>query len=379
MIQPFKKLIVDNITPFTIFKYNLILIDLQIFNSQRGKSYEMIRMTILRTALLLPFLMTLAPIAHSFDWVPTDGEIKKYRQSWNPLSHGPILLQSVDTQPKGQLSVREFFFSQIGESSFGNRFSFATDSKNGPAHLYQISPSVNAAYGLSNHVEVGAALSMNTFWANQNGTRTSDTSFGDVSLVMKYRPIIQDPDSWRPSITHFSQIVLPTSRWTGAERPPGGFSPLGRLPSTRFGEYGITQGIMTRKNFEPIRISAAVFYTYAVPGESGGRTTYSGDVINTRLIFEHIVDAKNGLGYNIELSTLHGTTWRADGHPVTSGQLKGFSIVGVEPALQWNFSQNWMVAAGCLFTVAGHNAMNAIYPNISVFWFWDKSGKIVMR
>lgn len=339
----------------------------------------MSRLTILRAVLTFSLLMAITPFAHSFDWVPTDEEIKKYRQSWNPLSHGPILLQSVDTQPKGQLSVREFFFSQIGESSFGNQLSFATDSKNSPVHLYQISPSVNAAYGLSNHVEVGAALSMNTFWANQNGTRTSDTSFGDVSLVMKYRPIIQDPDSWRPSITHFTQIVLPTSRWTGAERPPGGFSPLGRLPSTRFGEYGITQGIMTRKNFEPIRISAAVFYTYAVPGESGGRTTYSGDVINTRLIFEHIVDPKNGFGYNIELSTLHGTTWRADGHQITSGQLKGFSIIGVEPALQWNFSQKWMVAAGCLLTVAGQNAMNAIYPNVSVFWFWDKSGKIVMR
>jgi len=24
--------------------------------------------------------------AHSFDWVPTDEEIKKYRQSWNPFS-----------------------------------------------------------------------------------------------------------------------------------------------------------------------------------------------------------------------------------------------------------------------------------------------------
>lgn len=339
----------------------------------------MTRTTILRAALLLSLLTTVPPIAHSFDWVPTDEEIKKYRQSWNPLSHGPVLLQSVDTQPKGQLSIREFLFSQIGDSSFGNTLSFATDSKSGPVRLSQISPSVNAAYGLSNHVEVGAALSMNTFWANQNGTRTSDTSFGDVSLVMKYRPIIQDPDSWRPSITHFSQIVLPTSRWTGAERPPGGFSPLGRLPSTRFGEYGITQGIMARKNLEPIRISAAVFYTYAVPGESGGRTTYSGDVINTRLIFEHILDAKHGFGYNLELSTLHGTTWRADGHQVTSGQLRGFTIVGVEPALQWNFSQNWMVAAGCLFTVAGQNAMNAIYPNVSVFWFWDKSGKIVMR
>lgn len=339
----------------------------------------MTRAAIIRLALAFQLFIAMTPATHAFDWVPTDEEIKKYRQSWNPLSHGPVLLQSVDTQPKGQLSVREFFFSQIGEHSFGNRLNFTSDSSNGPVHLYQISPSVNAAYGLSNHVEVGAALSMNTFWANQNGTRTSGTSVGDVSLVIKYRPVIQSPDSWKPSITHFTQIVLPTSRWTGAERPPGGFSPLGRLPSTRFGEYGITQGLMARKNLNPLRISAAVFYSYAVPGENGGSATYAGDVINTRLIFEHILDDKNGFGYNIEVSTLHGTTWRADGHQVNSGQLKGFSIVGVEPALQWNFSQNWMMAAGCLFTVAGQNAINAIYPNVSVFWFWDKSGKVIMR
>ncbi|MDP1767499.1 MAG: hypothetical protein Q8L74_01710, partial [Nitrospirota bacterium] len=184
---------------------------------------------------------------------------------------------------------------------------------------------------------------------------------------------------WRPSVTHYTQVVLPTSRWTDAEKPPGGFSPLGRLPSTRFGEYGLTQGLMTRKNFEPIRISAALFYTYAAPGESGGRNTYTGDIVNTRLIFEHILDDKNGFGYNIEVSTLHGLTWRADGHAVNAGQKNGFTIVGVEPALQWNFSQNWLVAVGCQFTVAGQNAINAIYPNLSVFWFWDKSGKIVMR
>ena len=31
--------------------------------------------------------------ALSFDWVPTDEEIKKYRQSWNPFSEGPLLIQ----------------------------------------------------------------------------------------------------------------------------------------------------------------------------------------------------------------------------------------------------------------------------------------------
>ena len=338
------------------------------------------RNILLSSLTLLVFTMTAIPSQSSaVDWVPTDEEIKKYRESWNPLSHGPVLLQAVDTQPKGQLSIREFLFSQIGESSFGNRLSGPTDSKNGPIHLYQVSPSINTAYGLTNHIELGAAISMNSFWANQNGQKTSSTGFGDTSLIMKYRPIIQDPGGWRPSVTHYTQVVLPTSRWADAEKPPGGFSPLGRLPSTRFGEYGLTQGLMTRKILEPIRISAAVFYTYAAPGESNGRNAYTGDVVNTRLIFEHILDDKNGFGYNIEVSTLHGLTWRADGHEVNAGQKNGFTIIGVEPALQWNISQSWLVAVGCQFTVAGQNAINAIYPNVSVFWFWDKSGKIVMR
>jgi hypothetical protein len=95
---------------------------------------------ILLNSLALFFLTaTVVPAPSSApDWVPTDEEIKKYRQSWNPLSHGPVLLQAVDTQPKGQLSIREFLFSQIGESSFGNRLSLPTDSKNGPVHLYQV-------------------------------------------------------------------------------------------------------------------------------------------------------------------------------------------------------------------------------------------------
>jgi hypothetical protein len=319
------------------------------------------------------------PPSSALDWVPTDEEIKKYRQSWNPLSHGPILLQAVDIQPKGQLSIREFLFSQIGESSFGNRLSGPTDSNNGPVHLYQVSPSVSASYGLTNHIELGAAFSMNSFWARKDGESTSSTGFGDTSLIMKYRPIIQDPGGWRPSLTHFTQVVLPTSRWADAEKPPGGFSPLGRLPSTRFGEYGLTQGLMTRKILQPIRVSAAVFYTYAAPGDNAGTTTYTGDIVNTRLIFEHILNDKTGFGYNIEISTLHGLTWRADGHDINAGQKSGFTIIGVEPALQWNFSQNWLVAVGCEFTVAGQNAINAIYPNLSVFWYWDKSGKVVMR
>lgn len=317
---------------------------------------------------------------YAWDWVPSEQDIQKYRKSWNPFSHGPILLQAVDIQPKGQLCIREFIFSQIGEHSYGNRLSFPTERKNGPVHLYAVSPSANSAYGISDHIELGVAVSLNSFWARQKGNVTTDTGLGDTSLIMKYRPIVQDPDGWQPSITHFSQIVLPTSRWvTGTERPPGGFTPLGRLPNTRFGELGITEGVMFRKNLQPFRINAAVFYTYSAPGSDAGMTTYTGDVINARLILEHILDDKKGFGYNIEFSGLHGTTWRADGHSINRGQRSGFNTLGIEPAIQWRMGEHWVAAAGVLFTVAGQNAIDSIYPNISIFWYWSKTGKVIMR
>ncbi|WP_447977093.1 hypothetical protein [Candidatus Nitrospira bockiana] len=345
----------------------------------------MISLFRLRVFFLSPLLLLTAT---GFSWVPSEQEIQAYRKSWNPFSHGPILLQAVDIQPRGQLSIRPFLFSQIGEHSYGNRLTFATDRRNGPVHLYALAPSLNAAYGLTNHVEVGVASSLNAFWARDSesfnkgrgGPMTADTGLGDTSLIVKYRPTIQDPTGWRPSITLFSQLVLPTSRWiTGTEKPPGGFAPFGRLPNTRFGELGLTEGVMYRKNLQPFRVSAAVFYTYAAPGHQGVTTTYTGDVINTRLIVEHLLNDKKGFGYNLEFLTLHGLTWRADGHEINTGQKSGFSVFGVEPVIQYKFSESLVAAAGILFVVAGQNAIDAIHPNFSIFWYWSKTGKVLMR
>lgn len=334
-------------------------------------------------------LSTPTPL-NAFDWVPSDEEIRKYRRSWNPFSHGPVLISAVDIQPEGQLHVRPFIYSQISEKSYGNQLAFPTDRKDGPVHLYSVQhPFIQSAYGLTDHIELGVATSVATFWANDStgfnkgkgGPWTTNTGLGDTSLVVKYRPIVQDPDSWQPSVTSFTQLVLPTGVWfMGTEKPPGGFAPLGRFPATQFGALGITEGIMFRKNDKPFRVSGGVFYTYAFPGSSEGITTYTPDIINTRLVFEHILDDKRGLGYNIELIGLHGLTWRADGHAINRGQQSGFNILGIEPAIQWRFGDsNFVGAAGVLFTVAGQNTSDSIYPNFSIFWYWSKTGKVIMR
>ncbi len=52
-------------------------------------------------------------VAQAWDWVPTDEEIKKYRQGWNPFSNGPMFISGVDIHPKGQFTAHPFIFSQI--------------------------------------------------------------------------------------------------------------------------------------------------------------------------------------------------------------------------------------------------------------------------
>lgn len=341
----------------------------------------------LAALLVLEAMTYCLPSAQAFDWTPTDAEITAYRRSWNPLSEGPLLLQAVDIHPAGQLSIRPFVFSQISEKNFGNQLGLPTARRDGPSHLYAISPLATMAYGLTNHVELGIATSLNSFWnknsaqanAGGGGPWTTDTGLGDLSLVVKYRPVVQDPDSARPSITFYTQVVLPTSRWAGTERPPGGLAPLGRLPATRFGEYGITEGITFRKNLRPFRLSGGLYYTYAAPGSDGGHTTYTGDVINTRLVFEHFLDDTQGLAYNLEFVTYHSLTYRLDGQSLNRGQRAGSTVIGVEPAIQYRLSQSWVGAFGVLFTVAGQNTLDAVYPNFSFQWYWNKSGKAVMR
>lgn len=348
----------------------------------RSRQIIVIAFSVLSSLLVSPSLST------AFEWTPSDSEIQKYRKSWNPFSEGPLLLQAVDIHPKGQLSVRPFVFSQISEKSYGNRLSVATDNKNNSSHLYSVAPLLTVTYGITDHLELGGATSWNVFWARdaqafnqgQGGPVTTNTGLGDFSLVLKYRPIVQDPDSARPSVTLYNQIVLPTGRWfTGTERPPGGFAPLGRLPATRFGELGFTEGVTVRKNDKPYRISGGVYYTYSAPGSDAGQTTYVGDIINTRLAFEHFLDDKRGFAYTIELATLHTLTWRADGHARNRGNLSGSTVIGIEPGIQYRFSDAWVGGVGVLFTAAGQNAPDSIYPNFAIQWYWSKSGKVQMR
>lgn len=327
---------------------------------------------------LLASLPTIGPAA-AFEFFPSNEEILSYRKSWNPLSNGPILLSAVDINPKGQFHSQYFVFGEIGHQMFEN--TLTTHRNDSSFHLAAAEPLLTLGYGLTDHLEFDAAFTGVYFDSSQataagNRTSTSTVGLGDTALYLKYRPIIQNPNSWRPSITIYSQLGLPTSDWAGTRPIPGGFSPLGKLPATSFGALTLTEGLLFRKNLQPFRFSGGVFYTYAVPGHSAG-TTYQGDIVNTRFIAEYIVNEERGFGFNLEFVTVHGIPGRLDGHAVTVTP-SGFNLFGIEPAVQYKFG-SIVGAAGVLFTLAGQNDIAAVYPNISLYYYWDKHGTGVMR
>lgn len=161
----------------------------------------------------------------TWKWVPTEEEIHKYRRSWNPMTHGPILNTGIDIQPKGQFLVQPFVFGEIGHERFTNHFGrTVTDS---PFHLRAVAPTLIFAYGITDHFELNVAPSW--LWFNSSQTRDADgrtiqeeNDVGDTTIYLKYRPIVQDPETARPSVTIYNGVTLPSSQWFGTKGIPGG-------------------------------------------------------------------------------------------------------------------------------------------------------------
>jgi hypothetical protein len=315
-------------------------------------------------------------VGSAFDWVPTDDELNRYHKSWNPRTHGANYSEDADLVLQGQWSIRTYVQGQIGHGNFENNSTSRAAAT--PFSPDAVEPDLIVNYGLTKHLNVELSMS-GIYWRSENtdsDNRKSGSGIGTTSVILKYRPIVQNPDSWRPSASLYSKLSLPTNQWFGTPSIPGGFTPMSRVPSSRFGSVAVTEGILTRKNLEPFRISGDIFYTYNSPGQEHGSRIYGGDLLSTRLSLEHVLHDNTGFGYLLELATLHQLSTRLDGHSVNSTPAT-FWLMGIQPAIEYKFlhresGAHLVGALGVMFTVAGHEDVRAIYPNISLKYFFDE-------
>jgi hypothetical protein len=164
-----------------------------------------------------------------------------------------LIASNADVTRQGQWFVRAYVQGMIGSGDPQTNSSSQTVAT--PFSPDAVAPAVTLYYGLSRDVMAGLGVSA-VYWSSSTPEadgRTAGSGIGTTNLIIKYRPIVQDPDSWKPSIAIYSRSSLPTNRWFGRPEIPGGFTLLSRVSSSRFGAVAVTEGILFRKNFEPFR------------------------------------------------------------------------------------------------------------------------------
>jgi hypothetical protein len=325
-------------------------------------------------------LLCVSPLPASAD--DGDSAIARYRKLWNPFSAGPELVSSADVQPSGQLFVRPYIYSELAYAQYGN-WSASTTPLN--QKLISIAPQVELSVGILSWLEYEMYVPETSWWQLSGSATTARSStgsgLGDITAFVKGRFHVQQADSWVPSLTEVLFMTFPTSDWfgpVGTSPIPGGFAPLGRLPSTHFGSPELTDAILFRKNFQPFRVSGGVYYSYGLPSSKAGVSQDFGDIFQYRLAVERFLDDAQGFAFALELVGVHGLPFRLDGKPVDAGHT-GFGLIGLQPTIEYNFTDRVVGAAGVLFTAAGYNDVTAAYPNLSVYYYWNPRGKVVAR
>lgn len=299
-------------------------------------------------------------------------------RQWNPLSAGPQLLSSPGVQAAGQMFVRLYGFSELGYAQYGGGWSF-TPTRSLARRLIAVSPQIELDYGLLPWMELGLYASEASWWQSSGHglPAASGNGLADTTPYVKFRLHVQRLDDPFPWIASMFLVALPTSDWAGplgTPPIPGGFAPLGRLPATHFGAPELTEALLFRENVRPFRFAAGLYYSYALPGDGHAY----GDIFQYRMTFEHFLNDERGLAYAVEVIGLHGLPFRLDGQAVNSGT-QGFGVLGIQPTIEYNLTDHVIGALGVLFNVLGKSDIAALYPNLSIYYYWSPSGRVEAR
>ena len=303
--------------------------------------------------------------------------LSAYRHSWNPLTSGPDLMPQADTLPEGEFNVRFFMYGRLTQAQYSDSGGI-TGLPPGFSQT-QLLDLFAMFYGLEQNTELVFLPSVVTTFSTEDGSSLNGAGLNDLTLGIKHRWIIQDPDTARPSFATALLVTLPLTSWLGTPVPAGGLPPINVVPSTHFGSPSLTLVSMVRKNVKPLRLIGDLYYTFGFPGSlsatPGAAPAYSqfGDLAQYRLGIEDVVDDKSGLGFILEIAGLSGLPFSVDGMAVNTHP-SSFNLVGVQPTIEYNLTPRLAASFGVLLPAFGNNEYLATTPNFSL-WYYFQGGQ----
>src|SRR5262245_66658034 len=110
----------------------------------------------------------------------------KYRESWNPPTHGSSFTTSADLSRQGQWYVRLYVQGQIGSGEFENNVPSKGSAL--PVSPDAVAPAAMLYYGLTRNVRWGPGVSW-IYWPSDNTDarcRKCGSRIGTTSVDFKY-------------------------------------------------------------------------------------------------------------------------------------------------------------------------------------------------
>ncbi len=293
------------------------------------------------------------------------------------MTSGPDLMPQADTLPEGEFNVRFFMYGRFTQAQYSDSGGI-TGLPPGFSQT-QLLDLFAMFYGLEQNTELVFLPSVVTTFSTEDGTSLNGAGLNDLTLGIKHRWIIQDPNTLRPSFATALLVTLPLTSWLGTPVPAGGLPPINVVPSTHFGTPSLTLVSMLRKNVRPLRLIGDLYYTFGFPGSlsatPGATPAYSqfGDLAQYRLGIEDVVDDKSGLGFILEIAGLSGLPFSVDGLAVNTHPTS-FNLVGVQPTIEYNITPRLAASFGVLLPAFGNNEYLATTPNFSL-WYYFQGGQ----
>jgi len=289
---------------------------------------------------------------------------------------GPLQTPNAGTIPKNHWYVETYFAVEQDNGAYGNNGTKygANNPKSGmPGYDNDYQSTTEFVYGLTNKFNFQALLGLD---GEQGGTGVASSNGIEANTLrirLPYRLYKYKQGKWAPTFSFVPEVNTPVS--AGAIWTPGiGFWAIRPfwMPNGRILRVRASEDIWFPKSGKSVDVSNC----------ATGATSCSLDAATygvTQVGFEYSLTKKWVPAFDFvwkyygqnkfnNVAATGVTGFDSTGAPVI-GTLAGRRDFRVDPALEYNFTENTGIIFGAEITVSGTNTGSYIAPQIALQWF----------
>ncbi|MBS3902752.1 MAG: hypothetical protein KGZ30_00010 [Anaplasmataceae bacterium] len=278
-----------------------------------------------------------------------------------PWFTGPLLAPSGHVVPVGYINIEPYVFASTIHAAYDRHW-----HSQSVQNFYSVNPVVYLQVGVTEWMDV--QVTPQCVWNHTENV--SATRFGDLEAQLDFQLLKDSEVGWWPAIKLSLKEIFPTGHYQNLNPEKlntdisgsGSFNTGVGLVMSRLFWFGGVHFLGVRFAngcFFPAPVEVRGFNTYGGGYGTHGRV-YPGLSISSTIGLEFSMTQRWALACDIAYQ--HSNRDRFKGTKGI-GAIVGFpsqEMFSLAPAIEYNWSQNLGLIAGCWFTVAGRNVGNFV-------------------